>query len=290
MKKISISSWAIPQHMPELCAGAKKIGFDGISLGGFPPYGANGDLQKSDAEIAAFRENFIKNGLEVADYAIDLWSYDALLKTAEWRKAYTEALHYAKKLNLTDIIRIDTDHVPSLPEGWTYGSVKSFYIKNFKEMAQEAATYGFKLVWEFEPGFIMNEPSTVVEIAKSVDEDNFSLLFDTCHAYNLSLGLNQIKPEVLEGGIMEFIEMASGLIGFVHLIDADGTLNRTNTSEHVPFGKGKIDFDKVIPALMDVGKFRGNWWAIDLCEWPDAWGVTEQCYEYVKALNEKFCR
>lgn len=290
MKKVSISSWAIPQHIEELCKGAKELGFDGISLGGFAPYGANADLQKTPEEVAAYKKSFADTGLEVADYAIDLWAYDALKQTKEWRAAYTRALKFAKEFAMTDIIRVDTDSKPVVPEGMTYDEVKKFYIKNFKEMAREAAEYGFKVVWEFEPGFIINEPSNIMEVVKGVDEENFSLLFDTCHAHNCALGLNGIEPEVLNGGILEFIEMAKGYIGFVHVIDADGTLNHDNTSEHVPFGDGDINFDKVIPALIEVGEYKGDWWAIDLCEWPDAWGVTGKCKKFVDAFNEKFCK
>lgn len=289
MKKVSIGSWAIPQHIGELCKGTKELGFDGISLGGFPPYGANADLQKTPEEIEAYRKNFIDTGLEVADYAIDLWAYDALTQTTEWRAAFSKALQFAKQFQMTDIIRVDTDSKPVLPEGMTYQEVKDFYVMHFKEMAREAACYGFRLVWEFEPGFIINEPSNVVEIVKRVNEPNFSLLFDTCHAYNCSLGLNGIEPEILKGGILEFIDMAKGHIGFVHVIDADGTLNKDNTSEHVPFGEGKIDFDEVIPALMERGGYTGDWWAIDLCEWPDAWGVTGKCKAFVDDFNRKYC-
>lgn len=290
MKKISIGSWAIDEEMKNLCKGAKEMGFDGISLGGFAPYGANSQLQKTDSEIDAYRKIFTDNKMEVADYAIDLWSVDAIAQTKEWHALYTDALKFAKKLNLTNIIRVDTDSKPVLPAGMTYTEVKNFYKKHFKEMAQEAAEYGMELVWEFEPGFIVNEPSNVIEVCDAVGEKNFSLLFDTCHAYNVSLGLNGIEPEILKGGIMEFIEMAAGRIGFVHLIDSDGKLNRDNTSEHVPFGspEGKINFDEVIPALEKVGKFNGEWWAIDLCLWPDAWKVTKQCKDFVDELNKKY--
>lgn len=289
MKKVSISSWAIPQDMHTLCAGAKKMGFDGISLGGFPPYGANPDLLDTEEKINEYKKAFSDNNLEVADFAIDVWNYDALTQTKEWREAFTRQINFVKKFGLTNIVRFDTDSKPELPEGMTYEDVKKFYIKNFKEMAQEAAKLDLQLVWEFEPGFIINEPSNIIEVCKGVDEPNFKLLFDTCHAYNCSLGLNGIEPEVLDGGILEFIEKAKGLIGWVHVIDADGTLNHDNTSEHVPFGEGKIDFDKVIPALMEVGGFTGDWWSIDLCEWPEAWKVTEKCKKYVDAFNEKYC-
>jgi sugar phosphate isomerase/epimerase len=289
MKKVSISSWAIPQPMDELCKGEKKLGFDGISLGGFPPFGANSKLVDTPEKLEAYKKCFTDNNLLVADYAIDVWAYNALTQTAEWRAAFSEALAFAKKFAMTNVIRLDTCAPAKLPEGKSYADVKAFYIKNFKEMAKEAAGYGFELVWEFEPGFIINEVSNIVEVVKGVNEPNFSLLLDTCHAYNCSLGLNAIEPEPLEGGIMEFIEKVKGCIGFVHVIDGDGSLNASNTSEHVPFGEGKVDFDKVIPALMEVGGYKGDWWAIDLCEWPDAWGVTEKCKKFVDEFNKKFC-
>lgn len=288
MKKVSISSWAIPQDMNTLCKGAKKLGFDGISLGGFPPYGANPDLLDTEEKIVNYRNYFTDNRLEVADFAIDVWEYDALTQTEEWRKEFTRQLEFVKKFGMTNIVRFDTDSKPELPPNMTYKEVKRFYINNFKEIAKEAATLDLELVWEFEPGFIINEPSNIVEVCKAVDEPNFKLLFDTCHAYNCALGLNGIESEILEGGIMEFIEMARGLIGWVHVIDADGTLNHDNTSEHVPFGDGKINFDKVIPALIDIGEFTGKWWSIDLCEWPDAWKVTEKCKKFVDEFNKKY--
>lgn len=288
MKKISISSWAIPQNMEKLCAGAKRLGFDGISLGGFPPYGANAELLKTPQEVENYRRLFLDSGLEVADYAIDLWSYDALAQTEAWRAAFTKSLQFAKELNLTKIIRVDTDSKPVLPQNMTYGEVKDFYVKHFKEMAREAAADGFELMWEFEPGFIINEPKNVMEVVKRVEEPNFRLLFDTCHAHNCALGLNAIEPEVLKGGILEFIDLASDYIGFVHVIDADGTLNHENTSTHVPMGEGDIDFDTVIPALLDRGNYKGDWWAIDLCEWPNAWEVTEKCKVFVDEFNKKY--
>ena len=117
MKKISLSSWAIPQPLDQLVAGAKKIGYDGISLGGFPPFGAHPDLvdtqEKKDALVKLFRDS----GMEVADYALDMWKYDSLKMTEEWRAEYTRALKLAKELNLTDIMRVDTCTPPVVPMG-----------------------------------------------------------------------------------------------------------------------------------------------------------------------------
>ena len=39
---------------------------------------------------------------------------------------------------------------------------------------------------------------------------------------------------------------------------------------HLPFGKGVVDFDQVVP-LLAKEQLSHDWWTIDLCFWPDAW-------------------
>ena len=289
MKKVSLSSWAIPQHLPELVKSAKKIGYDGISLWGFPPYGAHPDLVDTSEKKKALVKTFKDAGMEVADFALDMWKYDSIKMTKEWRAEYTRAMALAAELGLTKIMRVDTCTPPVLPEGMSYQQVKDFFVKHFKEMAKEAAALGFEVVWEFEPGFIINEPKNVIELVDAVNEPNFSLLFDTCHAWNCAMGHRHIqKGLTLPGGIMEFIRMAKGRIGLVHVIDSDGTLNETGTSTHAPFGEGFINFDEVIPALLHDAQYKGEWWAVDLCEWPNAWEVAEDCYKFVSKFNRKY--
>ena len=127
MKKVSISSWAIPQPMEELCKGAKDLGFDGISLGGFPPFGANSKLVDTPEKLKAYKKYFSDNNLLVADYAIDVWAFNALTQTTEWRAAFSEALGFAKKFGMTNIIRLDTCAPPKLPDGKSYKDIKAFY-------------------------------------------------------------------------------------------------------------------------------------------------------------------
>jgi sugar phosphate isomerase/epimerase len=186
------------------------------------------------------------------------------------------------------VIRVDSGSKNvSIPEGMTYAEERAQGVENFKRISKYAAQYGQQVAWEFEPGFIVNEPKYIVEVYDQVNEPNFSILFDTCHGQTVSAGLNHVEPSPLEGGIMEFIGMLKGKIGFVHVIDSDGTLNRDNTSTHAPFGEGFLDFDEIIPALLDAG-YTGDWWAIDLCECPDAWEATADCKKAVDVFNEKF--
>lgn len=290
MKKISLSSWAIPQQLEEFAAGIHKIGYDGVSLGGFKPYGAHPDLFDTPEKKAGLKKIFSDNSIIVADFAIDLWSLDFLTQTDQWMALYATFLDFAEDMDYRTI-RIDTGSPPKLPEGMRYDAVKKRYIEKFKDMAKQAAAKDMLVVWEFEPGFILNEPANIIEVVKAVNEPNFKLLFDSCHAYNCVRGSRHIEAgKTLKGGILEFIEMAKDEIGLVHLIDSDGTLNETGTSTHAPFGQGYINFDEVIPALLDVANYKNDWWAIDLCEWPDAWAVAEDCFRFVDALNKKYCK
>jgi sugar phosphate isomerase/epimerase len=290
-KKISIGSWAYafletPILLPEACEKLSALGFDGISMGGFVPHAAPKDWD-TDEKRAELAKLLADNGLEVADYAVDLWSVDAIEQTEEWIGLFEESSDFAHKMGW-NTIRVDTGRKKVfVPDGMTYAELREKVVDNFKRISQYAAKYGQQIVWEFEPGFVVNEPKYIAEVYDRVTEPNFSILFDTCHGYMAASGANHIEPAPLDGGIMEFIAMLKGKIGFVHVIDSDGTLNNDNTSTHSPFGEGFLNFDEIIPALLDAG-YTGDWWAIDLCECPDAWEATADCKKFVDAFAEKF--
>jgi len=290
-KKVSIGSWAYafldtPVLLPEAVKKLADLKFDGISMGGFVPHAAPKDYD-TDEKRAGLAKLLADNSLDVADYAVDLWSVDAIEQTEEWIRLFEESSDFADKMGWKTI-RVDTGRKKVyVPEGMTYEELRAKVVDNFKRISQYAARYGQQVVWEFEPGFVVNEPKYILEVYERVGEPNFSILFDTCHGHMAALGANHIEPAPLEGGILEFIGMLKGKIGFVHVIDSDGTLNRDNTSTHSPFGEGVLDFDAIIPALLDAG-YTGDWWAIDLCECPDAWEATADCKRFVDALNEKY--
>ena len=290
-KKISIGSWAYaflekPILLPEACKKLAELDFDGISMGGFQPHAApkDWDTDEKRAELAKLLSD---NGLEVADFAVDLWSVDAIEDPEAWIKLFEESSDFANKMGWKTI-RVDTGSKNvSVPYGMTYEELRAKVVDNFKRISKYASQYGQDVVWEFEPGFVVNEPKYIVEVFDSVNEPNFKILFDTCHGYMCASGANHIEKAPLEGGILEFIKMLKGKIGFVHVIDSDGTLNNDNTSTHSPFGEGFLNFDEIIPALLDAG-YTGDWWAIDLCECPDAWEATADCKKAVDVFNEKF--
>jgi sugar phosphate isomerase/epimerase len=126
-------------------------------------------------------------------------------------------------------------------------------------------------------------------MAYKVDHPNFSILFDSCHAYMCAvMASRQLgEKETLPKGVVQFAYMLTGKIGHIHLIDSDETLHDNETSSHAPLGTGKINFDEVIPAIMDAG-YDDQWWTIDLCFWPKALEVTADCKVFLDDLIKKY--
>ena len=162
----------------------------------------------------------------------------------------------------------------------------------FLHCAKMAVNHGITLCWEFEPGFPINRPSEIIEVVdrvRALGNPNFGVLFDTCHAHMCAaVGANQIgEKETLPGGGLELLQRLKGKITHLHLIDSDGTLNEHNTSTHVPFGKGVLNFDQLIPELVNCG-VPNDWWCVDLCFWPDAWTVTAEAKRFLDKLRHKY--
>ena len=45
----------------------------------------------------------------------------------------------------------------------------------------EAAERGLYVTWEVEPGFAFNKPSDVLRVLDAIPDDNFGVMYDTCH-------------------------------------------------------------------------------------------------------------
>ena len=135
---------------------------------------------------------------------------------------------------------------------------------------------------------LINKPSDIIGIPEEIGDPNFTVLYDTCHAHMCAaVGARQPgERETLPGGALELAQRLRGKIGHIHLIDSDSTLHDEETSTHAPFGDGVLDFDALLPELNQSGAPK-EWWAIDLCFWPDAWAVTERCKTAADALNRK---
>ncbi|MBM3459824.1 MAG: sugar phosphate isomerase/epimerase [Armatimonadetes bacterium] len=235
-------------------------------------------------------EQVQSRGLAWSGLAANLWG-EKLINTEDgtaYMDEFRKNLQFCRDLGI-DTIRVDTVQPPTIFSEVDADTARNRVVSTWRRCAAEAADAGIRVVWEFEPGFAFNKPSDIERILAEVSNDNFSVMFDTCHAHMVAaVGARQPgERETLPGGALELAQRLRGKIGHIHLIDSDGTLHDDETSTHAPMGTGLLDFDALLPELNRSG-VPHDWWTIDLCFWPDAWAVTEQCKLAVDRLNEKY--
>jgi sugar phosphate isomerase/epimerase len=297
MKRISIGTWAYsigpyannPVPFDEVVDRLAALGFQGVELGGFPPHPNPDDLPEraQRAEVAA---GVRARGLEWSGLAANLW-HMKLINTGDptpYVDEFRKNVVFCNDLGI-ETIRVDTVQPPTIFTEVDPATARSRVVAAWKQCAAEAAERGVRVVWEFEPGFAFNKPSDIEQIVDEVGSDNFTVMFDTCHAHMVA-GVGARQPgdrETLPGGALELAQRLRGKIGHIHLIDSDGTLHDDETSTHAPMGEGLLDFTTLIPELNRSG-VPHDWWTIDLCFWPDAWAVTEKCKREVDRLNAQF--
>jgi sugar phosphate isomerase/epimerase len=297
MKKISIGTWAYsigpyqdnPIPWDEVVRKLKELGFDGVELGGFSIH-PNPDNMPEKAQREACKQQLADAGLEWSGLAANLWG-EKLINTddaSDYKKCFAKNLDFCVDLGIPGI-RVDTVQPPTIFNEVDPDVARKRVVETWKECSREAAGKGVYVTWEFEPGFAFNKPSDILRILDEVDDDNFGVQFDCCHAHMVaSVGARQPgKKETLPGGALELAQKLRGKINHIHMIDSDGTLHHEETSTHAPFGDGIVDFDALIPELNKSG-VPHDWWTIDLCFWPDAWVVTEKCKKAIDELNARY--
>jgi len=297
MKRISIGSWAYsigpyasnPVPWDEVVDKLAALGFDGVELGGFPPH-PNPDDVKTREERLAVAERVRSKGLGWSGLAANLWG-EKLINTDDpthYVAEFEKNLQFCSDLGI-DTIRVDTVQPPTIFQEVDEATARHRVVLTWRQCAKEAENAGVRVVWEFEPGFAFNKPSDIQRIVEEVGSDNFSVMFDTCHAHMVAaVGARQPgERETLPGGALELAQRLRGKIGHIHLIDSDGTLHDDETSTHAPIGEGLLDFGALLPELARSG-VPHDWWTIDLCFWADAWAVTEKCKRAVDQLNARY--
>ncbi len=306
-KRISIGTWAYsigpyaekPVPFPEVVERLSDLGFDGLELGGFGEH-PNPDALNTLDKRQEVRDLWESRGMGCSGLAADLWG--ERLITAPRKDSYIgcfkKNVRFCNDLGI-EVIRVDTTEPPGTigqvpgeepaEKVVDYDDALSRVIATWKECSKIAADAGLRVAWEFEPGFCFNKPGDIFRILDGVAEDNFYTMFDTCHANMVAVhGARQVgEKETLQGGVKELAQRLSGKIGRLHLIDSDGTLHNNETSTHPPFGRGELDFEGIMPAIVEAG-CPDNWWTIDLCFWPDAWQATEDCKKFVDELAVKY--
>lgn len=304
-RRLSIGSWAyiFNQEVPtndfhQVLHKLQDLGYEGVELGSFGvhptpvSHPTRASRQKLKKEIA-------DHGLALSGIAVDLWSFKKPGPSifdenpVPYVSAFLGFTTFAADLG-AQTIRVDTVEPPDFFEksGMDPKLGMDRLVSVWDKCSKIAADHGMNVCWEFEPGFVFSKPSEILAITKAVRDKgnpNFGVLYDTCHAYMCAVvGANQPgQKETLPGGELELLQKLKGMITHVHLIDSDGTLNEHNTSTHNPFGTGKLDFDKLIPELINCG-VPHDWWCVDLCFWPNAWDVTADAKRFLDKYRAKY--
>lgn len=306
-RKLSIGSWAyiFNQEVPtndfhQVLHKLQDLGYEGVELGSFgvhpTPWShpTKADRQKLKKDVA-------DHGLAFSGIAVDLWSFKkpgpSIMdeNPVPYMAAFLGFATFANDLGIKTI-RVDAVEPPNFFEttGKDIGAKTGMerIIKVWDKCSKIAADHGMNVCWEFEPGFVFNKPSEVLQVVDGVrakGNKNFGVLFDTCHAYMCAVvGANHVGgKETLPGGDLELLQKLKGKITHVHVIDSDGSLNEHNTSTHNPFGTGKLNFDKLVPELLKCG-VPNDWWCVDLCFWPNAWEVTADSKRFLDKLRKQF--
>jgi sugar phosphate isomerase/epimerase len=296
MKKISLGSWAFafgpyagdPVPFDRTAKRLADAGYDAIEVCGIQQH-VTLDAYPTKESREPIRQMLDDLGLARSGYACDQYAADPT--EAANKEKYLD--RFAKNLEMcTDLgianIRVDTVAPPNkYSNPAEHESAKGRVTEVFHAAAQKAQEAAVKLHWEFEPGFLFNKPSEIVEIHEKTAHPNFTVMFDTSHAYMCAVvGARQAGArETLPGGVAELVAKLEGRIGAIHLIDSDGSLHDNETSTHSPFGTGHVNFPALAPKLLAVPGIE--YWTIDMCFWAGSWELTDASLAYVRKLLQR---
>jgi sugar phosphate isomerase/epimerase len=296
MKKISLGSWAFafgpyasdPVPFDRAAKRLADAGYDAIEVCGIQQH-VTLEAYPTKESREPIRKMLDDLGLARSGYACDQYSADPTEAANKERylDRFAKNLEMCNDLGIADI-RVDTVAPPNKYSSAAGSeSAKGPVTEIFHAAAQKAQEAGVKMHWEFEPGFLFNKPSEIVEIHEKTAHPNFTVMFDTSHAYMCAVvGARQFgAKEILPGGVEELLAKLEGRIGAIHLIDSDGSLHNDETSTHNPFGTGHVDFRSLAPKLLAVPDIE--YWTIDMCFWAGAWELADASLAYVRNLLQK---
>ena len=293
--KLSLGSWAFsfgpfskdPWSFSSVLQYAAEAGYEGIEINGFRPH-PHPDDYDSDLKCQQLVDQINSYGLGISGYAPALNDTPpSSVDPAGYLINFQKSLDFCNRCGI-NTIRIDSVDSPTQLSVEEYEARFERITSAWRLAAKAAVREGVLIVWEFEPGFWLNKPSEVIRVVEAVGQDNFKVLFDTCHAYmGANVGANQVgEKEVLKGGVVEYGQMLAENIGHLHLIDSDGSLHNDETSTHTAFGEGRINFPLV---LNEIKPFIEHlpWWCIDFCFNPHAAEGAREAVTYVKMLMKE---
>jgi sugar phosphate isomerase/epimerase len=297
--KIALSTWTFamtpydqhPESFESVLDRAAQLGFDGVEVGLFAPHPTPAELDNK-AKREAYRAALDARGLGLAGVVANFTECPSILTGADnspFLEALDEQLEICSDIG-ADILRLEITDPPQVMRGLDYELAYSRLIDTWNEAAGHGQAHGVRVGWEFEPGTPFNAPSEILRIAQDIEHPWFGIIYDTTQAHNCALGRGQIadEPETLPGGQLELLRRLAGRISHLHLIDSNGTLAEGGFSNHIPFGEGDVDWNAVIPALLEAGS-GDEWWTVDVCFRENAWPVFEHGLPFLQKMRERHC-
>ncbi len=312
-KRSSIGSWAYtigpyasnPIDFDTVCTKLKELGFDGVELGAFPPHPNPGNPNGPDdnwpgampekSRRQELRARMNERGLAFSGIAANLWG-EKLINTDDQSKYIAEFRknsEFSSDLGIQGI-RVDCVQPPTIHREIDYRTAMDRVARTWKACCDVAADNGQYVTWEVEPGFAFNKPGDAVRLHDAVDKPNFGIQYDTCHGQMVGVaGARQEGDKDVFPSQVDYIRKLAGRINHIHLIDSDNSCHKDaqgndETSTHLPFGEGMLDFDAILPELVQAARLSHDWWTIDLCFWPDAWPKTARCKTALEELIRKY--
>lgn len=287
--KICRGSWCLgfgfetPATLEQVVKVLSAFGYDGIELAGFFDH-ATVERYPDKASRQKLADWIKSYDLEIVGYAPGpygdfgkyAWATGSDDVYAAFLKFFDEHLQFCVDAGVP-AIRLDPGDFGPLPRDADYDKAWDRVVTTFRKHAEQAAEVGVTALWELETGQIFVKPSEAVKLMNDVGHDNLKLMYDIGHVEAcIALGHNQVQPvERLEGGHVEFIQKMKGKIGHMHVCDTDSNTWHNAFGTHLGIGKGVIDFDTLIPAVVDSG-YTSKWWSVDAIpmtaeSWADTW-------------------
>lgn len=287
--KISRGSWCLAFGMDPVPSLEQVVdvlsafGYDGIELAGFFDH-ATIEKYPDAASRKKLVEWLTSKNLEIAGYAPGPygdfgrlpWATGGDDVVSAYEKFFDDHLQFCVDCGIP-AMRVDPGDFGPLPREVDYDKTWDRVVTTFRRHAERGAEAGVTMLWELESGQLFVKPSEAVKLLEDVGHDNLQLMFDVGHVEACCvIAHNQVQPqERLEGGQVEFVKMVAGKIGHMHVCDTDSNTWHNAFGTHLGIGKGVVDFDALIPAVVESG-YTSKWWSVDAIPmtaetWADTW-------------------
>lgn len=287
--KISRGSWCLAFGMDPVPSLEQVVdvlsafGYDGIELAGFFDH-ATVEKYPDAASRKKLVDWLSRKNLEIAGYAPGPygdfgrlpWATGGDDVVAEYEKFFEDHLQFCVDCGIP-AMRVDPGDFGPMARDVDYDRTWDRVVTTFRKHAERGAEVGVTMLWELESGQLFVKPSEAVKLLEDVGHDSLQLMFDVGHIEACCvIAHNQVQPqERLEGGQVEFVKMVAGKIGHMHVCDTDSNTWHNAFGTHLGIGKGVVDFDALIPAVVDSG-YTSEWWSVDAIPmtaetWADTW-------------------